>query len=154
MDILYLSNLLGVFDQTDEATQPPLPPRTSDILTHLIANRSPPPKSPTVTLSMPLPPSSHQSHPDTSLYDPSEATVPPRPPKSSTLSRHPSSASSSVVFVQTEEELKPPPRPPKALKSNSASANASPNLDARLNADTEFDSPPIPPKPKSQNRIN
>jgi len=158
-----------VVDPSEEATQPPVPPRLTekhlppplptDTLTHLIGSRSPSPRSPTVSLLVPLPPSSssqQQPHIDATLYDPSEATTPPRPPKSSTLSRNPSSASSSVVLIQTEEELKAPPRPPKSLRSGSTSAGASPNLDPRLNTErlTEvvFDSPPIPPKTK--NRLN
>lgn len=160
-------------DQPEEVTQPPVPPRLNekhlppllptDTLTNLLGNRSPSPRSPSVN-PVPFSPSSvsasasstHQT--DGTLYDPSEATVPPRPPKF-LLSRNPSSVSNSVVFVQTEEVLKPPPRPPKSFRSGSVTANPSLNLDPRMSADGPtdniiFDSPPIPPKKTGQHRFN
>ncbi|KAI6236918.1 hypothetical protein M3Y95_00210000 [Aphelenchoides besseyi] len=180
----HISSHTFVEQVTDENTQPSVPPRQManekrlpaplpvDALSQLISgSRSPSPRSPTVSLLVPLPhhsgntPPSSSSHQNVmhseSLYDPSEAVAPPRPPKTASLSRHPSNLSTTttsnnnLMLVATEEELKPPPRPPKTVRSNSDNST-SPSVDPRLinsetpSAELVFDCPPIPPKPSRQ----
>ncbi|CAD5224083.1 unnamed protein product [Bursaphelenchus okinawaensis] len=106
-----------------------VPPRPAP----LEDNGSPSPRSPTVSLMVPLPSSaggrSEQSD---------EAMAPPRPPKPSGLSRNPSTAGATS---SPNDELKVPPLPPKP--------RSAPSLETRPAEESlVLDAPPLPPKPK------
>ncbi|CAD5231948.1 unnamed protein product [Bursaphelenchus xylophilus] len=112
---------------------PGIPPRQNH---HIEDSRSPSPRSPTVSLMVPLPSSAggRSEHSVTS----DEARAPPRPPKPTGLSRNPSSAG---MNGPSNEEMRAPPLPPKPRLA-SQDARPSPQDPQSL------DAPPLPPKPK------